>query len=75
MTTLNALNSHTTDATPSNLQHLWCECMVRGRVRLMAGDGEEDDDRLRPGHDPRIGLRPLVVLEVEHDAQTAFQVC
>jgi hypothetical protein len=49
--------------------------MVRGRVRLMAGDGEEDDDRLRPGHDPRIGLRPLVVLEVEHDAQTAFQVC
>jgi hypothetical protein len=70
MTTLNMLNFHTTDATPSNLQHLKCERVVRGRVRLVAGD-----DRLRPGHDPRVGSKPLVVLEVKHDAQTAFQVC
>ena len=75
MTILNVLNSHTADATPSNLQHLYCERVVRGRVRLIAGDGEEDDDQLRPGRDPRVGSKPLVVLEVEHDAQTAFQVC
>jgi hypothetical protein len=50
MTTLNVLNSHAVDATLSNLQHLQCERVVGGRVRLVAGD-----DRLRPRHDPRIG--------------------
>jgi ribosome assembly protein YihI (activator of Der GTPase) len=49
--------------------------VVRGRVRLIAGDGEEDDDQFRPGRDPRVGSKPLVVLEVEHATQTAFQVC
>ncbi len=49
--------------------------MIRGRVRLVAGDGEEDDNQLRPGHDPRIGSKPLVVLDVKHDTQTTFQVC
>ena len=49
--------------------------MVRGRVRLVAGDSEEDDDQLRPGHDPRVGSKTLVVLDLIHDAQTVFQVC
>ncbi len=39
--------------------------MVRGRVRLVTSDSEEDDDQLRPGRDPRVGSKPLVVLDVE----------
>jgi hypothetical protein len=44
-------------------------------AECVAGDGEEDDDQLQPGRDPCVGSKPLVVLDVEHDAQTAFQVC
>jgi hypothetical protein len=48
---------------------VWFEAECVSLLSLLVMIGSDLD------MDPRIGLRPLVVLNVEHDTQTAFQVC